>query len=85
LQDNLALHAEHFPHTQGSKSAIYQFQIDNNNAKATPTGAVQFTAEISPGVIFAYPVSLFVRKETMLTLPPSPLFRHGHRECLLLQ
>merc|ERR1719274_177391 len=32
--DNLALHAEHFPHTQGSKSAIYQFQIDNNNAKA---------------------------------------------------
>merc|ERR1719199_2119941 len=46
--DNLALHAEHFPHTQGSKSAIYQFQIDNNNAKAKQTSAVQFTAEISP-------------------------------------
>merc|ERR1712072_235066 len=46
--DNLALHAEHFPHTQGSKSAIYQFQLDNNNAKAKPTSAVHFTAEISP-------------------------------------
>merc|ERR1712078_945854 len=45
--DNLALHAEHFPHSSGSQSAIYQFQIDNNNAKARQT-AVQFTAEISP-------------------------------------
>ena len=57
LQDNLALHAEHFPHTQGSKSAIYQFQIDNNNAKAKQTSAVQFTAEISPGD-FSTPVLL---------------------------
>merc|ERR1712078_512535 len=46
--DNLALHAEHFPHSSGSQSAIYQFQIDNNNAKARQTSAVQFTAEISP-------------------------------------
>lgn len=46
--DNLALHAEHFPHTQGSKSAIYQFQIDNNNAKAKQSSSVEFTAEISP-------------------------------------
>merc|ERR1712159_940146 len=46
--DNLALHAKHFPHSQGSKSAIYQFQIDNNNPKAKETGAVEFTAEISP-------------------------------------
>merc|ERR1712072_280823 len=46
--DNLSLHAEHFPHSSGSKSAIYQFQIDNNNAKARQTGAVEFTAEISP-------------------------------------
>ena len=49
FQDNLALHAEHFPHTQGSKSAIYQFQIDNNNAKAKQSSSVEFTAEISPG------------------------------------
>merc|ERR1719421_785606 len=33
--DNLALHAEQFP-------------LDNNNAKAKPTSAVHFTAEISP-------------------------------------
>merc|ERR1712007_54721 len=46
--DSLSLHAEHFSHAQGSKSAIYQFQIDNNNKKSTPTGPVQFTAEISP-------------------------------------
>merc|ERR1712216_743548 len=26
--DKLALHAEHFPHAQGSRAAIYQFQID---------------------------------------------------------
>merc|ERR1711966_467869 len=46
--DNLSLHAEHFPHSQGSKSAIYQFQIDNNNPNSRPTKTVQFTAEISP-------------------------------------
>merc|ERR1711975_44701 len=46
--DKLALHAEHFPHAQGSKAAIYQFQIDNNNAKSKPTSPVEFTAEISP-------------------------------------
>merc|ERR1712054_191734 len=46
--DNLSLHAEHFPHSQGSKQAIYQFQIDNNNPNSRPTKKVQFTAEISP-------------------------------------
>merc|ERR1711868_282569 len=46
--DKLALHAEHFPHAQGSKSAIYQFQIDNNNLRSKPTSPVSFTAEISP-------------------------------------
>merc|ERR1711904_433676 len=46
--DKLALHAEHFPHAQGSRAAIYQFQIDNNNLKSKPTSPVEFTAEISP-------------------------------------
>jgi len=46
--DKLALHAEHFPHAQGSKQAIYQFQIDNNNIRSKPTSPVSFTAEISP-------------------------------------
>merc|ERR1711998_497554 len=46
--DQLALHAEHFPHAQGSRAAIYQFQIDNNNPKSKPTSPVEFTAEISP-------------------------------------
>merc|ERR1711934_78544 len=46
--DQLALHAEHFPRTEGSKSAIYQFQIDNNNHKSKRTSPVEFTAEISP-------------------------------------
>merc|ERR1712054_735536 len=46
--DKLALHAEHFPHADGSRAAIYQFQIDNNNAKSKPTSPVEFTAEISP-------------------------------------
>merc|ERR1719506_957088 len=46
--DDLALHAEHFPHADGSKSAIYQFQIDNNNHKSKRTSPVEFTAEISP-------------------------------------
>merc|ERR1711934_761717 len=46
--DKLALHAEHFPHAQGSRAAIYQFQIDNNNVKSKPTSPVEFTAEISP-------------------------------------
>merc|ERR1711907_284214 len=46
--DKLALHAEHFPHAQGSRAAIYQFQIDNNNPKSKPTSPVEFTAEISP-------------------------------------
>jgi len=46
--DSLALHAEHFPRTQGSKAAIYQFQIDNNNHKSARTSPVEFTAEISP-------------------------------------
>merc|ERR1711988_1056172 len=46
--DDLALHAEHFPRTQGAKSAIYQFQIDNNNEKSKRTSPVEFTAEISP-------------------------------------
>merc|ERR1711912_34903 len=46
--DKLSLHAEHFPHAQGSRAAIYQFQIDNNNLKSKPTSPVEFTAEISP-------------------------------------
>merc|ERR1712167_476030 len=46
--DDLALHAEHFPRAQGAKQAIYQFQIDNNNAKSKRTSPVEFTAEISP-------------------------------------
>merc|ERR1711907_74718 len=46
--DKLALHAEHFPHAQGSRAAIYQFQIDNNNEKSKRTSPVEFTAEISP-------------------------------------
>merc|ERR1711998_769207 len=46
--DKLSLHAEHFPHTQGSTAAIYQFQIDNNNEKSKRTSPVEFTAEISP-------------------------------------
>merc|ERR1711959_200 len=46
--DKMALHAEHFPHAQGSRAAIYQFQIDNNNLKSKPTSPVEFTAEISP-------------------------------------
>merc|ERR1712046_127712 len=46
--DDLALHAEHFQHAEGGKSAIYQFQIDNNNAKSRRSSPVQFTAEISP-------------------------------------
>merc|ERR1719231_1427875 len=46
--DDLALHAEHFPRAEGSKAAIYQFQIDNNNHKSLRTSPVEFTAEISP-------------------------------------
>merc|ERR1712054_207134 len=46
--DKMALHAEHFPHADGARSAIYQFQIDNNNLKSKPTSPVEFTAEISP-------------------------------------
>merc|ERR1711924_304293 len=46
--DKMALHAEHFPHADGARSAIYQFQIDNNNMKSKPTSPVEFTAEISP-------------------------------------
>merc|ERR1712188_217201 len=46
--DQLALHAEHFPRAEGSKSAIYQFQIDNNNHQSKRTSPVEFTAEISP-------------------------------------
>merc|ERR1712230_18740 len=46
--DKLALHAEHFPRAEGSKSAIYQFQIDNNNHGSARTSPVEFTAEISP-------------------------------------
>merc|ERR1712185_439259 len=46
--DELALHAEHFPRAEGSKAAIYQFQIDNNNQKSERTSPVEFTAEISP-------------------------------------
>merc|ERR1711912_168307 len=46
--DDLALHAEHFPRAEGSKGAIYQFQIDNNNHKSKRTSPVEFTAEISP-------------------------------------
>jgi len=46
--DDLALHAENFPQAQGGKSAIYQFQIDNNNMKSKRTSPVEFTAEISP-------------------------------------
>merc|ERR1719506_1366570 len=46
--DDLALHAEHFPRAEGSKSAIYQFQIDNNNHQSKRTSPVEFTAEISP-------------------------------------
>merc|ERR1719231_703595 len=46
--DKLALHAEHFPRAEGSKAAIYQFQIDNNNQKSKRTSPVEFTAEISP-------------------------------------
>merc|ERR1711924_284030 len=46
--DQLALHAEHFPRASGSKSAIYQFQIDNNNQHSKRTSPVEFTAEISP-------------------------------------
>merc|ERR1712022_52379 len=46
--DELALHAEHFPRAEGSKAAIYQFQIDNNNHKSLRTSPVEFTAEISP-------------------------------------
>merc|ERR1712022_29273 len=46
--DELALHAEHFPRAEGSKAAIYQFQIDNNNQKSKRTSPVEFTAEISP-------------------------------------
>merc|ERR1711970_1056871 len=46
--DKLALHAEHFPRAEGSKSAIYQFQIDNNNHQSKRTSPVEFTAEISP-------------------------------------
>merc|ERR1712216_199650 len=46
--DKMSLHAEHFPHAQGSRAAIYQFQIDNNNKASKPTSPVEFTAEISP-------------------------------------
>merc|ERR1712216_746911 len=46
--DKMSLHAEHFPHAQGSTAAIYQFQIDNNNKASKPTSPVEFTAEISP-------------------------------------
>merc|ERR1711998_798245 len=46
--DKLSLHAEHFPRAEGSKAAIYQFQIDNNNQKSKRTSPVEFTAEISP-------------------------------------
>merc|ERR1712017_59839 len=35
-------------HAEGARSAIYQFQIDNNNVKSKPTSPVEFTAEISP-------------------------------------
>merc|ERR1711935_536063 len=48
LGDDLALHVEHYPHTEGSNKAIYQFQIDNNNKNDRQTGPVQFTAEVSP-------------------------------------
>ena len=43
------MHVEHYPHTEGSNQAIYQFQIDNNNKDDKQSGAVQFTAEVSPG------------------------------------
>merc|ERR1712072_310536 len=46
--DKMSLHAEHFPHASGSREAIYQFQIDNNNKASKPTSPVEFTAEISP-------------------------------------
>merc|ERR1712216_335216 len=46
--DALELHAEHFPRAQGAKSAIYQFQIDNNNQGSARTSPAEFTAEISP-------------------------------------
>merc|ERR1712216_529041 len=46
--DKMSLHAEHFPRAQGAKSAIYQFQIDNNNQGSARTSPVEFTAEISP-------------------------------------
>jgi len=42
------MHVEHYPHTEGSNQAIYQFQIDNNNKDDKQSGAVQFTAEVSP-------------------------------------
>ena len=44
------MHVEHYPHTEGSNQAIYQFQIDNNNKDDKQSGAVQFTAEVSPGL-----------------------------------
>eukprot|EP00657_Telonema_sp_P-1_P010252 TRINITY_DN4604_c0_g1_i1.p1 TRINITY_DN4604_c0_g1~~TRINITY_DN4604_c0_g1_i1.p1 ORF type:complete len:183 (-),score=44.91 TRINITY_DN4604_c0_g1_i1:88-636(-) len=46
--DNLSLHVEHYPHSDGANNAIYQFQIDNLNHGDKPTGTVDFTAEVSP-------------------------------------
>merc|ERR1711865_812408 len=48
MGDDLSMHVEHYPHTEGSNQAIYQFQIDNNNKDDKQSGAVQFTAEVSP-------------------------------------
>merc|ERR1712072_346082 len=78
--DKLVLHAEHFPHTQGSKSAIYQFQIDNNNLKSQRTSAVEFTAEISPDM---YVENAYYYNERSQSKPGTPAQKGkckvGHR------
>merc|ERR1711934_1064830 len=77
--DKLALHVEHYPHAQGSNHAIYQFQIDNNNANDKTTEPVDFTAEISPDmdVTNAY----FFREKTGQT-PQKESCKVGPRNSL---